>query len=567
MNHLQKFENEFQKDTEILQNHHPELLSIWHNNKKGFKKENIDISPILTPERILEIKKCMADPFYFIENYLFIQTREKDEYGNRFRLFKLRKYQREQIELYIKNRFVVLLYPRRAGKTSGTVAFFLWKLLFENNFIVMCLANKDKNAMGIIAESKKFLKRLPLWMTEGISKLNDHEINFENGSQLFANATTADSGRSVGCSIVYIDESAFIEPNVWNDFYSAVSPVVEDSPDSKLFMTSTPNGMNHFYEICEDASLVDEEGKTIEQGGSSFVKKKIRWYEVPGRDESFKKRIIATYGLDHFNSEYDCEFLGSAGTLLSTETLKKMKPQPVIGEYQVLSYSFKIYQKPIEEHRYLVTHDPALGHGGDKDDYTAIIVWDITNPKKIKQVAVLYDKKVDIIEASFVLAEIGRMYNSAVEISERNKEESIPKRLAVELNYENVFIDKKGLYGLYQTQTSRSVSISTMKRLLERDEIEIVDFDHIKEFRSFVKKGDRYEADKEKHDDLIMSTSLLCFLLSDREYFERYFSDDIEFLQYRELDEFLDIIIDSPSGTTKISGNSSQEIISERYWF
>ena len=697
---LAHFEAEQKKDITVLERYNPDK-SLWYSKKHGYKNAGIDVSPIFTEARINEIMRCQEDVFYFIENYLFIRTRDKDQFGNRVRPFTLRKYQREQIELYMKNRFTLLMYPRRSGKTSGTVAYFLWKMLFQNDFLVVCLANKDKVAMKLIAELKVFVKYLPLWMTEGIMKLNEHQIMFENGSNISALATTGDAGRSEGANIVYLDECvahdtkitirdkstgeikkvsigelfvelknehvylknekgkvylntryevltkngfcdfhgirnvshdssltinfnngsnltcshnhkimtpsgyvyakdikvgdvvysddikkisvtvieesnkpvelydlihvdndshnyitnetissncAFIEPNVWEEFYAAIYPVVCDGEHSQLLGTSTPNGMNHFYQLWEEGSLVDDDGNVIKEGTNQFVCKTIPWDAVPGRDEEFKRKTIATIGEQGFAQDFQCEFLGSAGTFIPMSTLKtfvKKRPLEIMNIFD--KYELLVYTRPIDDHYYIVTHDPASGHGGEKDDSTAIIVWDVTNINKIIQVASLTTKHMDSIDAKFALHKICELYNEALEISERNKEESIPAQIFNELRYENVFHDKKNFPGFFQTQSSRDASLGVIKRFLTEGKIEICDPTLISEFNSFIKINSKYQAEKGKHDDCIMSMALLGVIFGDPEYYEKYMGDitEAEFYEFRDIpEEYLGIMLD-----------------------
>lgn len=541
---FKEFKKEQLKDINVLKALNPDF-SIWSGNRIGIKKSGLDISGIITDNRIVELSKCQDDIFYFIENYIYIQTRDKDEFGNRIRLFELRKYQKEVIDLYLGKRFVSLLFPRRAGKTSVTVAYALWRMLFEPNYIVVALANKDRNAVKIITEIKNFLKNIPLWMSEGIAKSNEHEIVFENGSRITAYATAPDSGRAEGANCVILDECAFIDSSIWEPMWSAIFPVVTDGENSQMLLFSTPNGLNHFWKIWEESSEVDSEGKIIREGTSQFISKTIRWNDVPGRDEEFKRKTISTVGIDSWNQDFECMFLGSAGTLIPVEVLKEMINQTPLSVVPILEkYNLKIYKEPIEKHRYIVTHDPASGHGGEKDDNTAIIVWDTTDIYNIKQVAVLLSKDLDELDAPFVLHKICKMYNKALEISERNKAEGIPMKLKRELDYEFVFCDEKGFAGIHQTESSRNTSIATMRRYLIEGKISIVDAETIFEFSTFIKRSGKYQADTGKHDDLVMSTSLLCLLLSDDKNFEKYFSEINLYKYIGVQDVYNDIVMD-----------------------
>jgi len=55
------------------------------------------------------------------------------------------------------------------------------------------------------------------------------------------------------CSVVVVDETAFIKQSLWNDFIDAVAPTQSALSWKKNIYLSTANGMNHFYELCTKA--------------------------------------------------------------------------------------------------------------------------------------------------------------------------------------------------------------------------------------------------------------------------------------------------------------------------
>ncbi len=542
--------------------------SIWYNNKQGFKKESISVEPILNEDRIFELSKCASDIHYFVKNYLWIEARELNKNGSRTWRFNLRKYQKEQVDLYSKHKKVALLYPRRSGKTSGTIAYFLHKLLFQESFKIICYANKDSTAKEILKEIKKMLKFIPLWMQEGIKKMNEHTIEFENGSVIKAEATTKDAGRSSGANIIYLDEVAFVQSSVFDEFYGAVRGTATEA--TQFIATSTPYGLNHWWKICRGASTVDANGEITKEGKNGYVLKTIDWNEVPTgadptilRGEKFKQEMIAERGIDFWLAEYEAEFVGSSGTLLSTKILKGFAPTEPISIVKFLKKQFplKIYVKPIHGHRYIVTHDPASGHGNDRDDNTAIHVFDLTDPFQIVQSAVCYANNINPLSAPYLLEKICRMYNNAYEISERNKYESIPQTLISEIDYDNIYVDEGGLVGHYVTNSTRDTAISYMRSLFENGRILVNDYDFVHELSVFVSRRGKYQADEGEHDDLVTSFMLLSFMMSDEIKFERLFSDAVEFIDgYNDVgsdDSFTEITFDDGNGISIMSGEES----------
>lgn len=87
---------------------------------------------------------------------------------------------------------------------------------------------------------------------------------------------------------------AFIQN--WTDFSASVLPVLSSGKSTKLIFTSTPKGLNHFYDYYEGAKKKTNGFKLIE----------VKWNDVPGRDEKWKEEILGTlnHDLERFEQEY-----------------------------------------------------------------------------------------------------------------------------------------------------------------------------------------------------------------------------------------------------------------------
>ena len=415
--------------------------SIWYNNIVGLKKAGVNCISSEDTEKIYEIVKCSDDIEYFLQNYCHIKTLDKG-----IQKIKLRNYQHKQLDLYLNNRFIALNFPRQSGKTIVTVLYFLWKLLFNEHFTIICLANKDKVAKKIIKDITLIIKQLPIWLQQGVITHNEHRIEFENGSIIEAQATTLDAGRSASANIVYLDEVAFVKKNTWIEFYKGVYPTISSGFTTQVIATSTPNGLNHWYKIVEDSK----------KGKNDFICMEINWYDVPGRDENFKEQTIKNIGLRAWESEYEIKFLGSAGTLLPGDILQNLvykDPEEVINIYKE-KYQLKIYNKPKEKHNYIITVDPSEGLGGDSDN-TGIIVWDISQKDIREQVAVMYTNELAEIEAPFVIEKIAKMYNNAFILAENNKCNIILEDLVRECDYDNLYVHIDFRKGIRMTESSR----------------------------------------------------------------------------------------------------------------
>ena len=123
-------------------------------------------------------------------------------------------------------------------------------------------------------------------------------------------ATSSSSIRGMSINMLYLDEFAFVEDA--ETFYTATYPVITSGKDSKVIITSTANGVgNMFHKIYESQFMTNSEYK-------SFL---INWFDVPGRDEEWKKMTIANTSEAQFEQEYGNSFLGTGNTLINADTL------------------------------------------------------------------------------------------------------------------------------------------------------------------------------------------------------------------------------------------------------
>ena len=216
-----------------------------YNGNALLKKKGVQIS--WTQEQVAEYVKCSRDPIYFAENY--IQIVHVDHGLIPMHLYD---YQRDIIEKITNNRRAAVVTSRQAGKTTTAVAVILQFILFNEHKTVALLANKGDAAREILDRIKIAYEALPQWMQQGVVEWNKGSVTFENGCKIIAAATSSSAIRGKSVSFLYIDETAFVEN--WDEFFASVFPTISSGNTTKILLTSTPNGLNHFYKTCEGAS-------------------------------------------------------------------------------------------------------------------------------------------------------------------------------------------------------------------------------------------------------------------------------------------------------------------------
>jgi phage FluMu gp28-like protein len=465
-----------------------------------------------SPDLLQEYMKCAKDPIYFAKNYIKIVHVDKGLVP-----FKMYDYQESITRKITDNRRLAVLTARQSGKTTTAMAIILHYVLFNEFKTVAILANKGDAAREVMARVKLAFEALPKWLQQGVEEWNKGNIALENGCQVLAGTTSSSAIRGKSVNFLYLDEVAFIEG--YDDFFASVYPTISSGESTKLLMTSTPNGLNHFWKTCTGAK----------EGTNGYEYEEVMWHDVPGRDEKWRKETIEA--LDHdeekFNQEYCCQFLGSSGTLIAGWKLKELLHQKPIAQHD----GFIQYEKPIKERQYSMTVDVARGKGLD---YSCFSVIDITE-MPYKQVAMFRDNMVGPIDFASVVYRIGQMYNTAGVLIEVNDiGEQVADVLLMDYGYDNILytanngrsgkmltggFGKKVDNGIRTTKNVKATGCSMLKMLVEQNQLIIQDYDTIQEISRFSKKANSFEAESGFHDDLVMNLVLFAWM-TEQAYFK-----------------------------------------------
>jgi len=473
-----------------------------------------------TQEDIDEFKKCRNDVIYFIERYMKIVHIDRGVIP-----FNMYEYQKKVIELYRDNRFITLKFPRQSGKTITTVGYMLHYLIFNEHKTIGILANRAKTARGILSKLKQSYRQLPKFLQSGVVEWSKGSIVLENGCVAFADATSESASRSESISLLILDEFAFVDNNKAEEFMKSVYPTISSGTESKIFVFSTPNGMNHFYKLWIDAK----------EKRNGYTPYEIKWSDVPGRDEEFMKQTIANIGEDAWRQEYMCDFLGSSGSLINASTMARMVYMtPLLSEEYL-----KIYLPPEIDHTYVVTVDPSEGLGLDS---SCIVVTDVTEIP-YRQAAVYKNNAIDPNIFPDVVYNLAIRYNEAFVLVEANNIGAVVCNiLHYTLEYENLIqTATKGrsgqivsggyatdtIVGVKTTPATKRIGCAIAKSLIESDQYIINDFDTIKEFTTFVRHLNTYQAEEGYNDDLCMCIVLFAWLVNNQYFKDMMINQDI----------------------------------------
>jgi hypothetical protein len=465
-------------------------------------------------KELIETVKCMHDFTYFCATYIKIVDSEQ----GKIIPFELYDYQKRMSDVYNNNNRIIVLAPRQSGKSIFTIAYLLWYALFNEYQNIVLIANKASTAKKTLRKLKEMFIHLPMFLKHGVVEWNKTQIIFSNNSKIYAEATSSSGNRGDTVSILYIDECAIIEKNLMEEFFASVYPTIASVKNAKIIISSTPKGYNFFYLLWSMANNKQND----------YIPFRVKWNEIPGRDEAYKIKTIAAFGggskgIRKWRQEFECFFAGSGGTLIDGEILEDLVPSIIVESR--MDNKFTIYEYPEDDAQYCSISDVSEGVGGD---FSTCQIFKIDFVNGHKQVASFKDNTIKTNEFDAVIDQIAKYYNNALAIVEANTYgREVLNKLVYDDEYSNVFyeFDSKD-YGLKMTVTTKRIGNSYLKSNIEDKKIILTDFDTISELSKYVLRGNVYRADDGQHDDLVTPLVLFSYFLSKKELIENWLTVD-----------------------------------------
>ena len=461
------------------------------------------MQPLTRNEQIKEIVKCGKDPIYFMKSHVKIQHTVRGLIP-----FETYDFQDDCVKHFEQNRFNIVLKSRQLGLSTVTAAYAVWFAIFKKDKNILVIATKLSTAMNFIKKVRIMLDGLPKWLLLTKFEPTKQSIRFDNGSQITAIPTSPDAGRSEALSLLIVDEAAFIRDfeDIWTGLYPTLST------GGNAIILSTPNGVGgQYYRLWMDGETKQNEFNTI----------KFQWWIHPEHDQEWFDKETKNLPKRKVAQEFLCDFISSGDTFLQPgdlETIRESIRSPI--EKAGPQSAVWIWRRPETGQKYVIASDVARGDAGDFSTFHIV-------DNQTCEVVAEYMGKIPPDKLADLLFEYGKLYNDALICPEQNTFGYFTCVKLRDNGYPHLYYqgssgdpfdfrpsDPNAVPG-FSTQTkTRGQILAKLEELIRNNKLKTYSQRLYDQLQAFVWNGQRAQAARDAHDDLIISLAIALWLVA-----------------------------------------------------
>ena len=504
-----------------------------------------------------KLQKINNDPVLWLKNFVKIST-NKGEYIP-FEVNEQQKYFIDEM-----NRFNVISKARQIGFTTLSLGLCLYYAITRPRTNYMIVSYKQESSTLLFETLKDMNMSLPRdkFPFPKVIENNRGKLRFDNGSSItLATAGGKDIGRGSTFEYILLSEFAFYGNQ--EKILLSSEQALAKSTTSRIVIETTSNGFNYYQKMFmgafrghskykafffpfyasaykkqfsveyDEAEVWYKEAmKGTRLNESDLEQDEITLYEEGAnfRQLMWRRWKLLDMSLSDFYQEFPStpmeSFISSGNNVFDTgKIVERMRfaPDPMVMSelneinqllHKYIGKGLKIYQKPRKGTKYYGGVDTASGSGADN---STICIMD----KEGVEVCSFASNKVPVYEFAKIVSMLGRYYNYAFLVVERNSYGTpILERLRKEYNYLNLYKHKRFnqqtgrkqmLLGWNTDAISKNIMITDLKEQFELDMIIVNDKDTLEQMQIFVEKvggGTGNSGGSRNHDDSVIALAL-----------------------------------------------------------
>lgn len=537
----------------------------------------------LTPEQIKveESKAIGANPFGLVEHgFLTIKTKSRG-------LQKLypnpaqKKFLTKVKELFFAGKPVrmIVLKARQAGFSTAIEAVIYAFVSRMRGVNAMVVADDLEGANYIFEMQKLFQECLDKHLRPRTKASNEKKLGFAglNSQILIDTADNANVGRKFTIQFAHLSEVSRY-PKSLEDMLSGLGHAVPHAMGTMMFLESTANGYNEFYDLWVKAIngktdwipffsawFENPENSLPLEGGQPYPIENVR-FVTPMEKDNFltgEKELKIKYNLtdeqinwrrwdlvnncsgdiNKFNEDnpscWEDAFVATGNLFFNREALKQQLIKNPLAVGNILKEDgryifredpaglFKFYEFPKRGEQYIVAGDSAEGlEHGDKS--AGIVI-----NKRTNKTACVYNHNIPPERFEEDLIRMGNFYNEAV-IACENKGYGYAVNQGLYKHYGKIYRrinSKKGPkeptmeLGFNTNSVTRPQMLAQLSEEITEGSAELLDIDLIGQCWTFINNAKRGqpEAEKGKSDDLVMCMAIASQVRMEQPYKEKVF--------------------------------------------
>lgn len=508
-------------------------------------------------------RQMASDPESFFRTCVWIPAPGQPLGRQRFELFD---YQQDTVRVLEGNRFVIVLKARQLGLTTLLMARALHELMHRPGSNILLVSENQRVANKALSLLDFMWRFLPDWYrdrapTMTVDSATEHIWEFPDGltSRIVSLPATKTAGASETATLVLWDEAALASDQ--EETYKTLKPTTDAGGRMVIFSTAR-GGHNRFARLYREGVAGNNEFATVFHPWyrSRFLNPKASLVPscAAGPCPDCVDRTLYEAKRRDFDEnpwEFFSEYPESADEAFLESGRPRFADLPPIETFDEFGWrgwlrDGKLVEDPLGPLRVnpafargapswakvAIGVDPSGGVGGD---FTAAQVGFLDQAGVPHRIAFWHDNQTEPTDAADQLAELGRFFaggqQRAAQIAVERAGgwgDTFINELQHHHSYPNLYVyrrpgarrggGRESSFGFPMTSSRRPMVVDKLAAYLPSTTVDkpvvLQGIDPLlrHELGAFIVTAqERYEADTGMHDDLVMSTGILLFVLDE----------------------------------------------------